>query len=52
MGLAGAVLYLSCREYDEEITQNKIAEVAGVTEVTLRHDLDIILNLTKTVSTN
>jgi len=52
MGLAGAVLYLSCREYDEEITQNKIAEVAGVTEVTLRHDLDIILNLTKTLSTN
>lgn len=47
MGLAGAVLYLSCKEYDEEITQNKIAEVAGVTEVTLRHDLDIILELTK-----
>jgi transcription initiation factor TFIIB len=50
MGLAGAVLYLSCKEYDEEITQNKIAEVAGVTEVTLRHDLDIILKLTKTES--
>jgi transcription initiation factor TFIIB len=47
MGLAGAVLYLSCKEYAEEITQNKIAEVAGVTEVTLRHDLDIILELTK-----
>ena len=47
MGLAGAVLYLSCKEYDEEITQNKIAEVSGVTEVTLRHDLDIILELTK-----
>jgi transcription initiation factor TFIIB len=47
MGLAGAVLYLSCKEYGEEITQNKIAEVAGVTEVTLRHDLDIILELTK-----
>ena len=45
MGLAGAVLYLSCKEYNEEITQNKIAEVAGVTEVTLRHDLDIILEL-------
>ena len=52
MGLAGAVLYLSCKEYDEEITQNKIAEVAGVTEVTLRHDLNIILNLTKTLSSN
>src|SRR6185312_2069802 len=48
MGLAGAVLYLSCKEYDEEITQNKIAEIAGVTEVTLRHDLDIISELIKT----
>ncbi len=52
MGLAGAVLYLSCKEFDEEITQNKIAEVAGVTEVTLRHDLDIIVNLTKTKSSS
>jgi transcription initiation factor TFIIB len=52
MGLAGAVLYLSCKEYDEEITQSKIAEVAGVTEVTLRHDLDIILALTKTMNSN
>ena len=47
MGLAGAVLYLACKEYDEEITQNKIAEIAGVTEVTLRHDLDIISDLIK-----
>ncbi|WP_261377813.1 transcription initiation factor IIB [Candidatus Nitrosocosmicus arcticus] len=49
MGLAGAVLYLSCKEYNEEITQSKIARVAGVTEVTLRHDLDIILELTQTM---
>jgi len=49
MGLAGAVLYLSCKEYDEEITQNNIAEIAGVTEVTLRHDLDIISDLIKTL---
>jgi len=49
MGLAGAVLYVYCKEYDEEITQNKIAEVAGVTEVTLRHDIDIILDLIKTM---
>ena len=48
MGLAGAVLYLACKEYDEEITQNKIAEIAGVTEVTLRHDLEIISELIKT----
>ncbi len=47
MGLAGAVLYLSCKAYDEEITQSKIAEVAGVTEVTLRHDLDIVMKLTE-----
>lgn len=52
MGLAGAVLYLSCKEYDEGITQSKIAEVAGVTEVTLRHDLDIILKLTETMPSN
>ncbi|MDQ3084141.1 MAG: transcription initiation factor IIB [Thermoproteota archaeon] len=52
MGLAGAVLYLSCKEYDEGITQSKIAEVAGVTEVTLRHDLDIILKLIETMPSN
>ena len=50
MGLAGAVLYLSCKEFNEEITQNKIAEIAGVTEVTLRHDIDIIVELNKTNS--
>ena len=52
MGLAGAVLYLSCKEYDEEITQNKIAEIAGVTQVTLRHDIDIILEVIKTMPNN
>ena len=52
MGLAGAVLYLSCKEYDEEITQNKIAEIAGVTEVTLRHDIDIILEVIKSMPSN
>ena len=52
MGLAGAVLYLSCKAYDEEITQNKIAEVAGVTEVTLRHDLDIVIKLTEIYPSN
>ncbi|HEU5119418.1 MAG TPA: TFIIB-type zinc ribbon-containing protein, partial [Candidatus Nitrosocosmicus sp.] len=45
MGLAGAALYLACKENDEELTQSRIAEVAGVTEVTLRHDLDLILDL-------
>lgn len=45
MGLAGAVLYLSCKEQNEEITQSKIAKVAGVTEVTIRHDLDMIMEM-------
>ncbi|WP_172602342.1 transcription initiation factor IIB [Candidatus Nitrosocosmicus franklandus] len=45
MGLAGASLYLACKENGEELTQSKIAEVAGVTEVTLRHDLDLLLDL-------
>ena len=39
MGLAGAVLYVSCKNYDEDVTQREIAEAAGVTEVTIRHDL-------------
>jgi transcription initiation factor TFIIB len=52
MGLAGAVLYLSSKAYDEEITQSKIAEVAGVTEVTLRHDLDIVIKLTEVYPSN
>lgn len=52
MGLAGAALYLACKENDEELTQAKIAEVAGVTEVTLRHDLDLILDLPKIIMRN
>ncbi|MBA3978264.1 MAG: transcription initiation factor IIB [Nitrosopumilus sp.] len=42
MGLAGAALYVSCKNYDEDVTQREIAEAAGVTEVTIRHDLDRI----------
>lgn len=42
MGLAGAAIYLSSKSNDEDITQSKIAEIAGVTEVTLRHDLDLL----------
>lgn len=45
MGLAGAVLYVSCKKYDEDVTQREIAEAAGVTEVTIRHDLDSILKM-------
>jgi transcription initiation factor TFIIB len=47
MGLAGAVLYMSCKNYDEGITQGQIAEVAGVTEVTIRHNLDTIMKMIK-----
>ncbi|MDP8906172.1 MAG: transcription initiation factor IIB [Thermoproteota archaeon] len=45
MGLAGAVLYVSCKNYNEDVTQREIAEAAGVTEVTIRHDLDGILKM-------
>ncbi len=45
MGLAGAVLYVSCKNYNEDVTQREIAEAAGVTEVTIRHDLDSILKM-------
>jgi transcription initiation factor TFIIB len=47
MGLAGAVLYMSCKNYNEGITQGQIAEVAGVTEVTIRNNLDSIMKMIK-----
>jgi transcription initiation factor TFIIB len=37
MGLAAAVLYLSCLKTDENKIQRYIAEAAGVTEVTVRN---------------
>lgn len=37
MGLAAAVLYIACRQNNEEKTQKDIAEAAGVTEVTIRN---------------
>jgi transcription initiation factor TFIIB len=37
MGLAGAVIYLSCRYCDEARTQIEVANAGGVTEVTLRN---------------
>jgi transcription initiation factor TFIIB len=45
MGLAGAVLYVSCKNHKEDVTQHQIAEAAGVTEVTIRHDLDTIIRM-------
>jgi transcription initiation factor TFIIB len=37
MGIAGAVLYLSCIQNDEHRTQLDFAAASGVTEVTLRN---------------
>jgi transcription initiation factor TFIIB len=45
MGIAGAVLYMACKNYQEGITQGQIAEVAGVTEVTIRHNLNSIVKM-------
>src|SRR5918993_4248986 len=44
MGLAAAVLYLSCLKTDENKIQRYIAEAAGVTEVTLRNRYKNIIN--------
>ncbi len=41
--LAAAIIYLSCKRYDEDITQRKISQAAGVTVVTLRHNLNTVL---------
>ncbi len=49
MGLAGAVLYVSCKNYNEDVTQREIAEAAGVTEVTIRHDMDGILKMLNSI---
>jgi len=37
MGLAGSTLYLMCLKNNESISQKALAEVAGVTEVTIRN---------------
>jgi transcription initiation factor TFIIB len=34
--LAGAALYLACREAGEPRSQKQVAQVAGITEVTVR----------------
>jgi transcription initiation factor TFIIB len=36
-GVAGAALYIACLVCGERVTQKKIAEAAGVTEVTIRN---------------
>jgi transcription initiation factor TFIIB len=37
MGMAAAAIYIACLQQNEKITQKEIAEVAGVTEVTVRN---------------
>lgn len=37
MGLAGTVLYLSCTQNGENVSQKELANAAGVTEVTIRN---------------
>jgi transcription initiation factor TFIIB len=44
MGLAAAVLYLSCLKTDENKIQRYIADAAGVTEVTVRNRYKNIIN--------
>jgi transcription initiation factor TFIIB len=44
MGLAAAVLYLSCLKTDENKIQRYIADAAGVTDVTLRNRYKNIIN--------
>jgi len=41
-GLAGAALYIGCLQNNEKKTQQKIAEAAGVTEVTVRNRYESI----------
>lgn len=45
MGLAAAVLYLSCKLHDESITQKEIAEAAGITDLILRYRLSNLKSL-------
>jgi transcription initiation factor TFIIB len=36
-GLAAAALYIACRRNEEKLTQKKLADAAGITEVTIRN---------------
>jgi transcription initiation factor TFIIB len=51
MGLAAAVLYLSCLRTDEKKIQRYIADAAGVTEVTLRNRYKNIIRQMDTILT-
>jgi transcription initiation factor TFIIB len=49
MGLAAAVVYLSCLKTDEKKIQRYIADAAGVTEVTLRNRYKNIISQLDTI---
>ena len=42
--VAGAALYIACMECSERVTQKKIADAAGVTEVTIRNRYKSLVN--------
>jgi transcription initiation factor TFIIB len=45
MGLAGAVLYLTCQLVGEDVSQTNIAAASGVTEVTIRNRIKDLTKL-------
>jgi transcription initiation factor TFIIB len=49
MGLAAAVLYVSCLKTEEDKIQRDIADAAGVTEVTIRNRYKNIIKQLDTI---
>lgn len=47
MGLAGAIVYLSCKKNGDHIIQYQIANATGITLTTLRRDLRFLENIIK-----
>ena len=45
MGLAGAVLYLTCQMVGQDVSQTSIAAASGVTEVTIRNRFKDLIKL-------
>ncbi|HEY6534644.1 MAG TPA: transcription initiation factor IIB [Candidatus Nitrosocosmicus sp.] len=45
MGLAGAVVYAANKMFKENVTQGQVAAAAGITEVTLRHNLNSVMKM-------
>ncbi len=45
MGLAAAVVYAANKAFKENITQGQVVAAAGITEVTLRHNLNSVMKM-------